>query len=131
MGGLKTLVVSVLGLLAVPSHAQVFDISAPSDPVRFFAACSGRLSAQMEFQWLMQDPAADQTREHRERMLDLLQAVMPQGAGPDVLTWRINAKMAHAALLTRGTFEGDTEDAAWARASADAALAQCTGMMLS
>lgn len=127
MGGLRTVLCLCFGLsaanaAAIPSH---------DDPVRFFATCAGQLSAQMEFQWLMQDPAADQTRQFRATMLELLQAVAPRDPGPELLSWRINAKMAHAALLRRAEFGSRPDDAAWARARAAAAIRTCTGLLIS
>ncbi len=127
MGGLRTVLCLCFGLVAGTTAAHPNE----DDPLRFFATCAGQLSAQMEFQWLMADPAADETQTHRSRMLELLEAVAPTDPGPEVLSWRINAKMAHAALLTRAAFGTEPGDANWARARAAAAIRTCTGLLLS
>ena len=85
----------------------------------------------MEYQWLMSHPDADRTEAQRSAMLSLVEAVMTPDQGSVVLTWRIDAKQAHAVLLTRATFNDDADDAAWALARAEAQLAACTGLLLS
>ncbi len=115
----------LLGLLPV-APAFAYD-----DPLRTFASCAGRLSAEMEHQWLMSDPASDRTEAQRAAMISLIDAIMAPGQGRDVLHWRIDAKQAHAVLLTRATFNDDEDDAAWALARAEAQLAACTGLLLS
>lgn len=113
-----------LGLLALPALAE-------DDPLRTFAACAGRLSAQMEHQWLVSDPASDRTETQRDAMIALLDAIMPPEAARRVLAWRIDAKHAQAVLLTRATFNDDPADAAWAARRADMEVAACTGLLLS
>lgn len=108
-------------------------LSAPvaEGPLHIFAACAGRLSATMEHQWLMRDPAAERTEAQRSAMVALVDAVMVPDRAPDVLGWRIDAKRAHAVLLTRATFNADDDDASWALARAETELAACTGLLLS
>lgn len=101
------------------------------DPLRTFADCAGRLSATMEHQWLLSDPASDRTQAQRAAMLSLIEAIMAPNQAPDVLTWRIDAKQAHAILLDRATFNDDAEDAAWALSRAEQQVATCTGLLLS
>jgi len=115
----------MLGL--VPAGA----LAMPQDPLKTFAACAGRLSATMEYQWLMSDPTSDRTEAQRSAMLSLVDAIMAPDDGGHVLAWRIEAKQAHAVLLTRATFNPDTTDAAWALEQAEMHLAQCTGLLLS
>ena len=112
-----------LGILALP-------VTAGDDLLRTFASCAGRLSAQMEHQWLMSDPASDRTEVQRSAMLALVAAVMPPDAGHDVLAWRIDAKQAQAVILTRATFNDDPDDAAWAAQRAEAQIASCKGLLL-
>ena len=102
-----------------------------ADSLRMFADCAGRLSAQMEYQWLMRDPSSEQTAAQRAAMLELVEAIMTPDQGRDVLAWRIGAKQAHAVLLTRATFNDDANDAAWALDRAETQLAACTGLLLS
>lgn len=125
MSTLRTILFCLLGFLP----AGVFAM--PQDPLRTFAACAGRLSAVMEYQWLVSDPASDRTKAQRAAMLSLVDAIMAPDQGRDVLSWRIDAKQAHAVLLTRATFNDDQDDATWALAQAETHLAQCTGLLLS
>ncbi len=104
---------------------------ADQDIVWTFASCTGRLSAQMEHQWLFSDPASDLTEARRATMIALLEASMAPEDGPAVLSHRIQAKLAQAQLLTRGHFNDDAEDAAWARNRADAEISACNGLLLS
>ena len=115
-------------LLSLLPAAPVF---AKDDPLRTFASCVGRLSAEMEHQWLLSDPASDRTKSQRAAMLSLVEATMAPDQRRDVLNWRIDAKQAHAVLLTRATFNTDANDAAWALARAEKQLAACTGLLLS
>ncbi|MEM6385268.1 MAG: hypothetical protein AAF718_03425 [Pseudomonadota bacterium] len=103
----------------------------PGEPLRTFASCAGRFSATMEHQWLISDPSSDRTEAQRSAMLSLVDAVMRPDQGRDVLIWRIEAKQAHAVLLTRATFNQDRADATWASEQAEMHLAHCTGLLLS
>ena len=113
-----------MGLSAGPAAADA------SDTARFFAGCVGRLSAQIEFQWLMSDPASDETAARRDEMLALLEAVAAPDQGCAIMAWRVNAQAAHAALLRRAHFNEDPADAAWALAEARRAGTACTGLLL-
>ncbi len=115
-------------LSASPADAQAFD---PEQQLREFATCAGRLSAVMEHQWLFDGAAADRTKAQRAAVIDLVEAVMPPDRGRDVLHWRISAKLAQSALLTRATFNEDPVDAAWAREQAKRFERACTGLLLS
>lgn len=125
MSGLKTL------LAALTLAAGADALRAGDDIVWTFASCTGRLSAQMEHQWLVSDPASEQTQARRDAMISLLEATMAPEDGPAVLNWRIEAKYAQAQLLTRAHFNQDESDAAWARNRADAQIAACNGLLLS
>lgn len=113
---------------APASQAQAID---PEEQLRTFATCAGRLSAVMEHQWLFDGPASEITKEQRAAVLDLVDAIMPPERGPEVLQWRISAKLAQSALLTRATFNEDARDAAWARQQAEQFARACTGLLLS
>jgi hypothetical protein len=125
MSILRTIVFSVLSLL--PAGAAL----AHENPLQTFASCAGRLSAVMEHQWLMSDPASDRTEDQRAAMLSLVDAIMAPDQAREVLSWRIDAKQAHAVLLTRATFNTDPTDAEWALRRAETELAACTGLLLS
>lgn len=125
MSILRTIILSSLALLPAGG------VFAHDNPLQTFAACAGRLSAVMEHQWLMQDPTSEATEAQRATMLTLVDAIMTPDQGRDVLSWRVDAKQAHAVLLKRATFNPDRTDAAWALRRADAELAACTGLLLS
>ena len=120
MSVLKTLsAASCLLLLCAPVHA---DTGLADDAT----VCAGRLSAHLEHQWLMQNPAADRTEAARDAMVALLEAV---GDVDDAATLalRIEAKHAHAALLQRATF-GRLRNGAEAGRRADGLLAVAGSM---
>lgn len=116
--------------------ALAFLISAPvsvragNDLSRDFAACTGLLRAQLEFQWLMNDPAAERTEVRGHAMASLLDTMMLPENSAQLLAVRIEAKHAHAALLHRSVFNDDPIDAAWAQRRAEERLSQCSGMLL-
>ncbi|WP_133175920.1 hypothetical protein [Yoonia sediminilitoris] len=114
-----------LAVVAATAHAQTVD------RLRTFADCAGRLSAVMEYQWMFDGAASEQTKAQRAAVIELIEAIMPQDAGRQVLHWRITAKQAQSALLTRATFNDDPGDAAWAMQTAERFRAECTSMLLS
>lgn len=73
----------------------------PDDPLYLFATCTGRLSALMEHQWIVDGPASDRTRQDRDAMLTLVEAAMRESQAVQVMAWRIEAKAAHSALLAQ------------------------------
>lgn len=81
---------------------------ATADPLlRDFSTCAGRLSALVEHQWLVDGPASESTARQRDAMLALVEAVLPPDQAPRAMQWRIEAKAAQAALLTRASFAQD------------------------
>lgn len=128
MGVLRTsLWIALAGhsvLSAMPATA------APEDDLRRFAICTGRLSATMEQQWLVSDPASDQTRGQRDAMWSLVEALMPAGSESRVMAWRIEAKVAQAVLLTQARFGTDARAAGHAGARAEALMRSCTSALL-
>ena len=114
--GLETFL-AVLVLGAFPAAA---------DPLlREFAVCAGRLSAIMEDQWMFDGPASEQTAEELGAMVSLIEASMPEGAGRQVLAWRIDAKVAQRGLLHQARFARDSRLAETAAARAPAQAAHC------
>lgn len=129
MGSLKTFPALVaLAFPALPALALPGD---GTDPAMTFATCTGRLSAQMEHQWIVDPPASDRTRSQRARMIELLDAATPPGAARRVLNWRVEAKMAQAQLLTRARYGAHPDQAARAQRRADRQLAACLSLLLS
>jgi hypothetical protein len=122
--GLGTcLTVLVLGVAPAPGAA---------DPLlREFAICAGRLSAVMEDQWMFDGPGSERTAAELGAMVSLIEASMPQGAGRQVMAWRIDAKVAQRGLLHQARFAQDTRLAKTAAARADALAAECRAMILS
>lgn len=135
MSSLRTFTAALIAVcLSSPGVSGPVSLTAPAvenDMVRLFASCTGRLSAQIEHQWLMADPGSDATHAQRAHLIELLDTVAPPHAGRQILNWRIDAKQAQSVLLTRATFNRDASDASWARARADREIANCTAMLLS
>lgn len=102
-----------------------------ADPLRTFANCVGRLSAVVEYQWMFDGRESERTEQQRDSVLQLMQAVMPPNSGRKVLSWRISAKMAQSALLTRATFNDDPKDAARALRASNRMIRGCTAFLLS
>jgi hypothetical protein len=129
MGALKRSVLAALALLGSGAMAA----SAADDEIgpRYFAVCTGRLSAQLAHEWLVQSDRAAETEQHRAHLLDILAAVSTPDAEIQLMAARIDAKAAHAALLRRATFGSDSEDRAWATRIADQHLRSCTALLLS
>lgn len=90
--GLETLLaVLTLGMCSTPAAA---------DPLlRDFAICTGRYSALVEHQWMVDGPASEQSARVRDALWSLVEAV----AGPEEATaamgWRVEAKAGQRALL--------------------------------
>ena len=105
---------------------------ATADPLlREFAVCAGRLSAVMEDQWMFDGPGSERTAGELHAMVSLIEASMPQGAGRQVLAWRIDAKVAQRGLLHQARFAQDPKLAETAAARAEALAAECRSMILS
>ncbi len=127
MSRMKTILQATGIALMLPSASWAVS----TDLVGQFATCTGRLSAQMEFQWLLGDAAADRTEAERATMISLLDSVTPAHRRSDALARRIEAKHAQARLLTRATFNPDASDAAWAADRAAQEIGRCRALILS
>jgi hypothetical protein len=121
--GLETfLAILVLGVSSSPAAA---------DPLlRQFSVCAGRLSALMEDQWMFDGPGSERTQQELGAMVSLIDASMPQGAGRQVLAWRIDAKVAHRALLHQARFVADPRLSQSAATRAEDLAAECRSMVL-
>ena len=129
MGSLKTIYVAAIAMLA--TYGTAVD-GRPVDPLtRSLAYCTGRLSAQMEFQWLISDPASRRTEAQLSAMITLLDSIIEPDRKPDVMHLRISAKMAHSALLTRAHFSQDSDIALHAHRRATSEIGTCLSLMLS
>lgn len=123
MSSLKTFLVL---LLILPKQSLAAD-----DPLMSsFAACAGRFSAELEHAWLMNDDRTDQIAHRRAQFIDLLNATVPDDQRRHALHLRIDAKMAHAQLLTAASFSRDADRSKWAVRRARAEIDYCTGFLL-
>lgn len=101
-----------------------------SQIVDIIAGCTGRMSAELEFAWLMSDPDANRLDRQRSRFVEILESL---GSAPDpreVLALRIDTKMAHARLLTTAHFGSDAVLATWAKRQAVTQRNACQNMLL-
>ena len=128
MSGLRTFL--ALMALVLPAPPALALPATDASPILAFADCTGRLSAQMEHQWIVDPPASDLTRSQRGRMIELLEAAMLPEDGRRVLIRRIEAKMAQAQLLTRARYDAHPGQAARAQALADRQLSACLSLLL-
>ncbi len=122
MSGLKTLLTL---LIVLPSPGGAAERSLMSD----FATCAGRFSAELEHAWLMSDELADEIERRRHMFIDLLEAAIPSEQSCHALHLRIEAKVAHASLLTQATFSPDQERALWPVRRAKAEIAHCNSFL--
>jgi hypothetical protein len=129
MGGLRKQL--GLGFFLIPLLQALPLCAEPSDDtLRLFATCTGRLSALMEHQWLMQDPGSDTTQSERDQMIALMEAASPPDTQVQAMNWRLQAKTAQAALLAKAGFAPDPAQAAWAQARAGKLVADCLSLLL-
>lgn len=98
--GLETfLAVLTLGMCNAPAAA---------DPLlRDFAICTGRYSALVEHQWLVDGPASEQSARVRDALWSLVDALATPEEARAAMGWRIEAKAGQRALLARAWFDGD------------------------
>jgi hypothetical protein len=132
MSGWKTsltLLCAVLVASAVPAQAEPMPRTAEAR-LTLFAQCAGRFSAQMEHAWLFSRDGRG-AQAGQAGMVELIEVLAPVAAlsGKEVLGLRIDAKMAHAALLGRAAVAADARARSRAQARADAQLARCAGLL--
>ena len=131
MGGLQRTIGRIALCLILWCQAPPVVGQTPPDPVTLFATCTGRLSAVMEFQWLVQDAGSDETRVRRDAMADLLASVTPLTEASRAMALRVEAKQAVAHLLHRAHFGVQGPAADWANKRAARLLADCAALMVS
>ena len=104
---------------------------AAEDPlVSAFASCAGRFSAELEHAWLLHTERISEIEDRRRRFINLLEATIPQDQHRLALSLRINAKAAHAQLLSQTTIADDADRSAWAIRRAQTEIDYCTGFLL-
>ncbi len=126
MGVLKTLAYAAVAICLAVTAAQSED-----SLLNRVTECVGRLSAQMEHHWLLPDATGRQVETERSHLLDVLDAIVTPETASRALSVRIEAKMAHAALLTQSAFSRDERRSAWANKRAREEIDQCRDMLLS
>ncbi|MEO9574907.1 MAG: hypothetical protein ABJ360_17645 [Roseobacter sp.] len=125
MSSLRTLIASALIMIGLSGTARAYD-----DLVLVFAGCTGRMSAEMEFAWLMSDARSDALQDQRQRFVTLLDAVMPAERARETLNHRIEAKLAHSAMLTTAHFGADERLARLAKQRAEVGVQTCRTLLL-
>lgn len=125
MGKIKT-IVSSLGLILISSTSPL----AETNLGFVFAECAGRFSAEREHAWLTGNPEADYYEARRSAFVALLDATQSSATARRSLSHRIDAKMAHASLLTLATFGSDTDRAARAKRLAARHIGTCQSLLL-
>lgn len=114
----------VLALLApTAAPAQTLGLSPLADR---FAACAGRLAGLMEYQWLADDPASQDTEARFQTMRELVDAALAPGKEAAALARETEAKLAWERLMKRAEEDGD----GWARARAAAEIESCAQLLL-
>ncbi|MEM6341378.1 MAG: hypothetical protein AAF729_09525 [Pseudomonadota bacterium] len=128
----RSLICALLSLAATTALSDLPDT--PDDRVKFFATCTGRLSAVIEHQWHHDGPGSEQTEARRAVFVDLINALMPYVDRIDsrsILSLRVHAKLAHAQLLQQILNASDPRISARAKRVAQSYLSQCEAVLLS
>jgi hypothetical protein len=108
------------------AQAQSYD---PDAQLRTFAACVGRLSAVVEYEWSVAGAVSPQTRQRRDAVVEIVAAIFQIERSRDVLHWRNAAKEAQWNLLSRAYSAKDSSEATWAFAQAERLERECTALL--
>lgn len=84
----------------------------------------------MEHAWLLGSDEAETYQDQRLTFVSLLDATVAQDRKQRAMNYRIEAKLAHAALLSTASFSDDLSRATRARAAADQYLVSCKRLLL-
>ena len=117
-------------LCAMIATGTPITASAHDDLLGLFAGCTGRISAEMEHAWLMNDDRADALQAQRLKFVSILRAIQPADQARQALAQRTDAKLAHSAMLTTATFGTDPRRAKLAKRQAAWQIAQCQNLLL-
>lgn len=101
-----------------------------SDLASIIASCTGRLSAELEFAWLMSEPEAEQLKKQRRLFMDILESFGPALDQRQQMALRIHAKVAHTDLLSMAYFGTNDTQASWAKHRARRQKSSCQGLLL-
>lgn len=127
MGALQNSILGLCLAISAPAGPLCAQSLPPTDPMRLFATCTGRLSALMEYQWLVQDPGAEETEVLRDAMAEVLAAAIPQTAASRAMDLRLQAKVAEAQVLQLAL----GRNGGWALALVKHHVADCTALLVS
>ena len=125
MGVLKTFAYAIILSSAVTSTTRASD-----DLLDHVTKCIGRMSAQIEHQWLFIESTTDEIEIQRDHLEDILDALVTTENASPALAARIDAKAAHASLLTQAAFSEDKKQSNWAKARAEQQLDLCSDILL-
>ena len=106
----------------------------PTERLRLLAACTGRLTAEVQFAWLVAPGTADALQSGRDRfdalllsrMAEALAGGMPEG---QAMTWRVSEWAVQRDLLEAGLFATDPGLAARAKRRAEDRRAECVSLL--
>lgn len=109
--------------------------SSPSEQLRVFATCAGRLSALEEHQRLFDGPASEKTAAQKRLFDDVISALIDDAVAygmprPQALNWQVQAKMAHAMLRQQVTFGTSPTRADAAERVLRVEIEACNGLLL-
>lgn len=125
MSSLRTQALRALVILGLSGPAMADDTM-----LRLFAGCTGRISAEMEHAWLVNDTRADALQAQRVQFVSILEAIVPPERARDMLNYRIDTKLAHSAILTTARFGTDARRADMAKKQALSLVRQCQSLLL-
>lgn len=125
MGRIKTYLLA--GIISAVSATQSVALDGLS---KTFAGCVGRMSAEMEHAWLINSDAADDFEAQRLTFISLLDAVTPPEQARKALAMRVDAKLAHAALLTTASFGTTAQRSTQAKQRARWHVGLCRRLLL-
>lgn len=134
MSVLKKLILSAALVLGVTPAFGAFP-SSPSEQLRVFATCAGRLSALEEHQRLFDGPASEKTAAQKRLFDDVISALIDDAVAygmprPQALNWQVQAKMAHAMLRQQATFGTSPTRTEAAERVLRVEIEACNGLLL-
>lgn len=115
---------------ATLSLSTAFGALADVSLAQVFASCAGRYSAEMQHAWLVDGSQAAEFKGKRDVFVSLTEASASNEAVSQLLNNRIEAKHAHAQLLTTAQFQTDRRRANAAMRMASHHISACRQLLL-
>ena len=128
MGGLKTILLALLGLSAFGTDARAANDA--DALVRAFAECAGRLTAAVDHQRLFFGDVPPELEQAQITMMAVLDAAAPTDNRIYVTSWQVSARAAQNALLSQATLSFDAQTAQWAQQRSDQLISDCQAFVL-